>query len=142
MLFSCAVFHLRCGDKLLASAQKPWTAERSSVPAPPRGHSQACPGHSGISVLSGNRASVHSCEGCGNAEHSSLGRQKVIERETVLRATSKGQGWLINGRTQGEFRSKKNWTRWVQNDTSAFIRIIKGDEQYSLLGKTRALASD
>lgn len=60
----------------------------------------------------------------------------------MLSATSRGLGRLINGKTHDEFRSRKNWTRWVQNGMSALIRIIKGDEQYSLVGKSRVLASD
>lgn len=66
----------------------------------------------------------------------------MIEGGAVLSATSKGPGRLINGKTHDEFRSKKNWTCWVQNDTSALIRMIKGNEQYSLVGKSRVLASD
>lgn len=57
----------------------------------------------------------------------------------MLSTTSEEPRKLLNRKTRDEFRSKKNWTHWVQNDMSALFRIIKGDEQYS---KSRVLASD
>lgn len=53
----------------------------------------------------------------------------------MLSTTSEGLRKLINRKTYDEFSRKKNWTRWMQNDTSALLRIIKSDEQYSLVGK-------
>lgn len=57
----------------------------------------------------------------------------------MLSTTSEEPRKIINRKTDDEFRSKKNWTHWVQNGMSALFRIIKGDEQYS---KSRVLASD
>lgn len=49
---------------------------------------------------------MHSGEGVWECRAQLAGEAKVIERETVLSAPSQGLG-----RTHGEFRSKKKWTR-------------------------------
>lgn len=89
MLFSCAIFSLRCGDKLLASAQKPWIA----LPPPRQGATaRLALGTGGPAFFPGTGRVRTAVRAVGL--QSKAGWEAKSYTETGLPATFKGPGLL------------------------------------------------
>lgn len=69
-----------------------------------------------------------------------MGKPKIIYRETAPTATSEGLDKLINKKVHYEFRSKKNWTQWVQKEervsasSPGLLRVMNGIAQWIRAG--------